>query len=897
MTKMSASVVAHPHSAEASRVAQSLGVNSQQGLTDAEIAARVEQYGVNVIQAAHSRPAWRLLLNQFASLIIALLGVAALVSWLTGDRVESTAILVVLVVNALVGFVTEWQANRALDALRRQAKTVARVRRGGQESEINAGELVPGDIVVLNPGDRVPADARIIEAINLRTEESALTGESTTIEKSAAPVATDALLAERTSMLYLGTSIAAGRTVAVITAIGTNTELGKIGKLVAASPEESTPLKRKLEELGRRLVYLVLAIGAVVMVAGWLRGNEFWLMVEVGISLAVAAVPEGLPAVTTLVLAIGMLRMAREHALVRRLHAVETLGSTTVICTDKTGTLTENRMTVREYRLADGCVVTLEEQAAAQPALQNNQLLLLAVRAGVLCNEASVSTDETGETNAIGDPTETALLTVAARVGMNVAQERSSYPKLAEHPFDSATRRMITLHKMPDGGKLALLKGAPSTVLAICSRYAASAIETHPLDNETRKQFLADNESMATEALRVLALAEKQIGKDEADALEQDYTFLGFVGMIDPPRHHVAESIVLARAAGIRVVMLTGDQVNTAHAIARELRLNGDDEIQVLHARDLENTDHAQLAGLAQKAHVFARVSPEDKLRIVEALQLAGEIVAVTGDGVNDAPALKRADIGVAMGLRGTETAKEAAAVVLTDDNFATILRAVEGGRTIYSNIVKFVQMLLSENLAEVFVIFTAIIIGWPLPLLPLQILWVNLVTDVFPALALALERSAPDVMQRAPRSPKESLLSRSFLGLVLWQGALLGAITLASYYWALNTYGDGKHTHTIALFSLVGVQVGHLFNCRSRTRSAFAGLLHAPFIWMAVATVAALQFFAVYFAPLARVLGTVELTKTDFGVIAISVLLPIVVVELVKLGARLTPHEDSQGG
>ncbi|MBS1806917.1 MAG: cation-transporting P-type ATPase [Acidobacteria bacterium] len=865
-----------PYATDSVEVIEALKTNLQRGLNADEVAARRERYGTNTIQSIRSRAAWRILLDQFASLVIALLGAAAIVALVTGDVLDAIAILVVLVINALVGFATEWQAGRALDALRRQAVTTARVRRDEHEITLPAEELVPGDIVILNAGDHVPADARILEAATLRAEESALTGESTTVEKSPAPVAAEALLAERSSMLYLGTAIAAGRAVAVVTATGAETELGRIGRLVAEAPEESTPLKRKLDDLGRRLVYLVMVIGAIVAFAGWLRGDDLWMMIEVGISLAVAAVPEALPAVTTLILALGVLRMARQQAIVRRLASVETLGSTTIICSDKTGTLTENRMTVREYHLPDGSRIELHSHQLPD---KNNQHLARAIRVGVLCNEAAFHRDADGTAQSVGDPTETALLLAAASLGIDVVQQRSDYPKLDERPFDAVTKRMITIHRTTDGSRLALLKGAPNVVLEACSVYLTKG-ESKALDAEMREQILLANRHMAERALRVLALAEKQL---EDENSESAYTFLGFVGMIDPPRAGVAEAIRQAQEAGIRVVMLTGDQIHTAQAIAHELRLCGEAEPQARHARDLEDASHQDIAQLALTTDVFARVSPEDKLHIVEALQKAGEIVAVTGDGVNDAPALKRADIGVAMGMRGTEVAKEAADVVLADDNFATILSAVEGGRTIYANIIRFVHLMFSKNLGTVLAIFIAIVIGWPLPLLPLQILWVNLLTDVFPALALALEPTDRGIMQRPPRPPDGALLSHPFLLLISWQGALLAAIILAAYGWALQSYGAGSHARTVALFALIGVQVGHMFNCRSRTHSAFEGFFRNPFIWGAIFIVIILQALALYQPFLARVLDTHKLNATDWGIIAATIILPILVVEITK--------------
>ena len=884
------------HALDPDAVCQSLKVDPQTGLARSEVEARQLRHGLNALQRIKPRPAWRLLIDQFRSIVIALLGVAAAISWATGEGAEAIAILIVLVLNAAIGFATEWQAERALEALRRQSRTNSRVRRDGFETTVDAEQLVPGDVVVLNAGDRVPADARLIEAARLTTEESALTGESATVDKNIRAVPRETPLAERHSMLYLGTSIAAGRAVAVVVNTGAATQLGKIGRLVAASTKERSPLEIQLDQLGRRLVYLVVIIAAVVMVTGWLRGDGLWLMIEVGISLAVAAVPEGLPAVTTLILALGVLRMARQQAIVRRLSAVETLGSTTVICTDKTGTLTENRMTVREYYLSDGRRIEIGE---SESSLDNDALLQQAVRIGVLCNEAAFRAEATDETRAIGDPTETALLVVADTLVFDVSNERAIYPKVAEQPFHAITKRMTTLHRTTDGRHFAALKGAPAVVLDACSNYVDSAGNAVELEAEARTRFSVANEQMARRALRVLALAMKHFADEPAHtaeaALESGYTFVGLVAMIDPPRPGVAEAIRRARIAGIRTVMLTGDQLDTGIAIARELGL-GEKEPRALHARDLIDTEDKRLAELARNTDVFARVSPEEKLRIVDALQKAGEVVAVTGDGVNDAPALKRANIGVAMGQRGTEVAKEAADVVLADDNFETIVRAVEGGRTIYANITKFVHMMFSHNLGEVLMIFTAIAAGWPLPLLPLQILWMNLVTDVFPALALAMEPPSPEAMKQPPRSMQGSFLSRPFLMLVAWQATLLAALALGAYVWALRVYGAGTHAQTIALFSLVSVQLGHTFNCRSRTRTAFDGLFRNPFLWIAAFIVVLLQLLAVYFSPLAVILNTTRPSSTDWLVISGCGLMTIVVVELTKLArhVRKTPQTPS---
>ena len=885
------------HALDGAVVVTQLGANQSHGLTTEEVNQRRTLYGSNALQKVRPRPVWQLLVDQFASIVIALLGVAATVAWITGDVLEAIAILVVLVINALVGFTTEWQASRALDALRRQARTLTRVLREGLETTIDAEELVPGDIIILNAGDRVPADARLLEASRLQTEESALTGESTPVDKAVASVPVKTLLAERRSMLYLGTAVSAGRAVALVVGTGMKTELGRVGRLVATSIKERSPLEKQLGKLGHRLVYIVLAIAMVVMITGWLRGDGLWMMVEVGISLAVAAVPEGLPAVTTLILALGVLRMARQQAIMRRLTAVETLGSTTVICADKTGTLTENRMTVREYYLSDGRKI---EVAGSECSVTGDELLERALRIGVLCNEAVFRAGEKEDDLTIGDPTETALLVVADALVLDVPHERAMHPKLAEQPFHASTKRMTTLHRRIDGQHFAALKGAPAVVLEACSTYAINGDEVLPMDAESHARFTAANEQMADRALRVLALAVKHFDLPAEtlsdEQLESGYTFLGLVGMIDPPRPGVAEAIQRARLAGIRTVMLTGDQVNTGRAIARELGL-GTAEPRALHARELIGADQNRLAELARATDVFARVSPEDKLRIVEALQQAGEVVAVTGDGVNDAPALKRANIGIAMGQRGTEVAKEAADVVLADDNFATIVRAVEGGRTIYANITKFVHMMFSHNLGEVLMIFTAIAAGWALPLLPLQILWMNLVTDVFPALALAVEPPSPEIMKQPPRDPRRSLLSTNFVILIGWQAGMLAVLALAAYVWALSVYGPGPHARTIALFALIGGQLSQTLNCRSRTRSAFDGLLRNPFILIAAVMVISLQLLAVYFSPLASVLGTVRPSETDWLVILLCSLAPVLIVEATKKVTRWKlPTKDAQG-
>jgi Ca2+-transporting ATPase len=827
------------HAADAADVAAALGVDPHRGLSGDEVVRRRARFGANVVVRDAGRPIWLLFVRQFRSVVIALLAVAAGLAFVMRDPAEGSAIVVVLLINAVVGFLTEWQSERALRRLRLQVQATARVVRGGAQCIVDASELVPGDVIVLDPGAHVAADARVVAASALNVDEAALTGESMPVAKGTEAVAGDAPLAERRSMLYLGTHVVSGRGTAIVTATADATELGKIGRLLRTVEAEPTPLERKLAKLGQQLVTIVIGIGAVVVLAGWLRGLPLFEMIEVGISLAVAAVPEGLPAVTTLILALGVLRMARRHAVVRKLPTVETLGGTTVICTDKTGTLTMNRLSVRAI---DGDRETV-------------------LRIGALCSDAVVD----GE-HAVGDPTEVALVAAARDEGIDVAALRRAWPKVAEVPFDPLTRKMITVHR----GYVAL-KGAPSTVLDACE-----------LTDDEKARLRARNEELADDGLRILAFAEKR----DSDDLTRGFTFAGFAALADPPRAGAAEAIARAREAGVRVVMLTGDQVATARAIARELRIGGEREPVVVHARELEGRDPASLRQLVDGADAFARVTPEEKLRIVAALRDAGEVVAVTGDGVNDAPALRRADIGIAMGMIGTDVAKDTADLVLTDDNLGTIVAAIEEGRTIFANITKFVHLMFSHNLGEVIAVFVAVFAGLPLPLLPLQILWMNVVTDIFPAFAIALEPPQQRRMHEPPAGAK-SLLSKSFLILIAWQGAMLAAIALASFVWALGRYGEGAHARTIALCALVAVQLGHTFNCRSRTASAFEGLTRNPHVWLAVATVIALQALALKFAPLMHILDTTTIARVDLAVLIACGLLPIAIVEIQKGLAR----------
>jgi Ca2+-transporting ATPase len=896
------------HARSAPEVVEEFQSDVVHGLSSLDAAKRLIDHGPNALGSTKQRSAFRILIHQFYSLIVVLLVLAAGVTLALGDKIEAVAVLFVVVLNAFIGFITEWKAARALAGLRKQAVAVARVLRDGEQRQLPAEALVPGDVVLLDAGDRVPADGRVTEEANLQVDEAVLTGESLPVTKSAAAVADpEAQLGEKMSMVYLGTAVTSGRAKLVVTATGTHTEMGKIGRLIEGVSAQRTPLEAKLAQLSRALLVIVIVLCAVIVVVGWLRGNSLLLMVEVGISLAIAAVPEGLLAVTTMTLAIGMQRMAKMNALVRRLPAVEALGSTAVICSDKTGTLTRNEMTVRAYEVAGrrvevtgtGYAAEGEFRIGAQrieptTAVGENGPLHLALRIGALCNDAKL--DRSGEsTKVLGDPTEAALIVAAEKAGLDqVAMERD-YLRTSEIPFSSETKRMATIHSTPDGHTVAYVKGSPSAVLA-ASVSVLGLDGITPMSEESRSQLRAKNDALAASALRVLGLAYRDLPAQHTDAdVMRELTFVGFVGMIDPLRDEARRTIDLCRAAGIRVIMITGDQQATASEIARQLGLDLDakgNRLRTVHARELTGLSAEGWLDAVRNAAVFARVSPQHKLQIVDALQRLGHVVAMTGDGVNDAPALRKADIGIAMGIRGTEVAKESAAMVITDDNFSTIVSAVEQGRIIVHNILRFIHYLFSCNLAEILTVFATIMLGWPLPLGVLQILWLNLVTDIIPAMALALEPSAPGVMKRPPRDPKEPLMTLRFGWLIIWQGILLSGCTLTAFAVGMHWYGregDGlRHAVTIAFMTLALTQTFHAFNARSRMRSALTSRMFTnPWLWGATLLCVLLQFAAVTVPLLRSVLHTVSPAAADWGLIAAGSLLPVVVVELVKLAQR----------
>ena len=912
------------HTLPPSTVATRLAVDPAAGLSDAEADRRRSAHGPNALVERAGVSPWRILGTQLKGPMVLVLVVAAVVSIVLGDAADAVAIGAIIVLNTALGFAQEYRAERAMAALKQLAVSVVRVRRDGVVAERPAVELVPGDVVLLEAGAVVPADGRWVEASALRALESILTGESEAVDKgtaalppgasasgdliSGAPASGELAVGDRTNMAYKGTTVTAGRGVMIVVATGMATELGRIADLLQAVPEEATPLQRRLAQLGRGLGAAALLVVAVVGALGLWRGQPPALVLMTALSLAVAAVPEGLPTVVTIALSIGGQRLLARRALVRRLPAVETLGSVTAICSDKTGTLTENRMTVVVLDVA-GHRVDLQEpleddepvMLAAEREVDHPSIALL-LTAAALCNDASLapSPDTPGELRAVGDPTEGALVVAAARFGLRQEPLAAALPRTAERPFDAERKRMTTVHlvrdlaalppavrdalRYADGGTapgVAFTKGAVDVVLDLADRVWIDG-RREPLDEAQRARIAAAHDGLAASGMRVLGVAVRRMGQGAADvgaaadaamdaASEERLTFVGLCAMIDPPRPAARAAVALCRTAGIRPIMITGDHPLTALQIARQLGIAdgagaGGTTTPVLTGAEVERLSPAELADAAEVTPVFARVSPEHKLRIVEALHARGHIVAMTGDGVNDAPALKRSDIGVAMGITGTDVTKEAADIVLLDDDFATIVRAVEQGRVVYDNIRRFIKYALASNAGEIWVMVLGPLLGMPLPLLPLQILWVNLVTDGLPGLALAVEPAEPDVMTRPPRPPTESVFGRGLATHVLWVGALLGATALAAGWWGWRA-GDATW-QTMLFTTLTFSQMGHAMAVRSERVSSFRlGVRSNLALFGAVTLTICAQLAAIYVGPLQAALHTVALSGGELAV------------------------------
>lgn len=860
------------HTLSSQAVLDRLDVRPEEGLSPAQVRERRARYGPNAIAEGPRRGVLRLVGEQFADVMVLLLVAAAIVAGVVGEAQDVITILAIVVLNAVLGFVQDYRAERAVAALRALAAPHASVRRGGAASEVPASELVPGDIVLLDAGRIVPADLRLVEVAHLRVEEAALTGESNPAEKRTEAVrAHDVPLGDRVDMAYKGTVATYGRGTGVVVATGMETELGRVAALVQGAGEGRTPLQRRLAHFARRLAVGILAVCGLLFAVGLLRGEPPVLMFLTALSLAVAAVPEALPAVVTVSLALGARRMVARNALVRRLAAVETLGSVTVICADKTGTLTANRM----------AVARVVDHGAAQAAPGSDDggppPLLLAV---ALSNDAEP--DANGGVR--GDPTEVALYEAAHDAGYDKREMERTLPRIGEIPFSSERGRMTTLHRR-GRGVLALTKGAPELVLPRCAhRLAAGRVA--PLD---RDAVDLEAEGMAADGLRVLAVASRALpdaaGDLDPDAVERDLVLLGLVGLQDPPRPEAAKAVALCRSAGITVVMITGDHPATAMAIAREVGIlpgESSDAAHVLTGRELGRLEPAALAERAGTTRVYARVAPEQKLDIVRALQQRGELVAMTGDGVNDAPALRRADIGVAMGRAGTDVAREAAHMVLLDDDFATIVDAVREGRRIYDNIRKFIRYVLTCNAAEIWTLLLAPFLALPLPLLPIHILWVNLVTDGLPGLALATEPEERDVMRRPPRPPNEGIFAHGLWQHMLWVGLLMAGVTLLVQGWAWRT-GDA-HWQSMTFTVLTLSQLGHVMAIRTERDSLFTvGPRSNPALLGTVVLTVLLQLATLYVPALARIFHTQPLSAPELAVCLLASTVVFAAVETEK--------------
>ncbi|HET7009987.1 MAG TPA: cation-translocating P-type ATPase [Anaerolineales bacterium] len=899
------------HALEANAVFRELKT-SPDGLTSAEAAARLERFGRNELAEAPRPGFWRMLLDQFNNFIVIVLIAAAAVSILLGDYIEGAAILAIVVLNAVLGVIQERRAEEALAALRKLAAPEALVVRDGSRIDIPARELVPGDLVLLEAGNYIPADLRLLETVNLRIEEAALTGESEAVEKDARIVlAQDVPLGDQRNTAFMGTLVSYGRGSGVVVSTGMHTEIGLIATMIQSFQEEPTPLQRKLDQLGRLLGWAAIAVSAAVFVVGWIRGYPALDMFLIAVSLAVAAVPEGLAAVVTITLALGMREMIKRHALIRRLASVETLGSTTVICSDKTGTLTENQMTVTRMWV-DGVTfeVTGGQPARGQFQLDGKPVDVLekpaaatALWIAVLANDAASERGEEEKIRLVGDATETALLLAAAKAGADHDELDEAYPRINEVPFDSNRKRMTTIHRIEHpatrdlspftddqdrGWVVVATKGAPDVVLDLCTRVQRMDDTSAPMEPADRRRILEANDRLSAQALRVLAVAYRveadAPGEVSPETTERDLTFVGLIGMIDPPRAAVPPAVNKARRAGIRTVMITGDFPNTARAIAEEIGLLRPGH-RVLTGAEIDAVDDEAFRETVGSVDVYARVSPEHKVRIVDGLRANGEVVAMTGDGVNDAPALKRADIGVAMGITGTDVAKETADMVLTDDNYASIVAAVEQGRVIYANIRKFVFYLLSCNLGEILIIFAATMAGLPSPLTPIQLLWLNLLTDGAPALALGLEKGDPDTMDRPPRPPMEPVINRPMqIGIGIQTLAIAG-VTLAAYAIGLMTHPETPiYAETMSFVTLSASELLRAFTARSERYPLLRiGLFSNRTMVYAVLASLVLMLAVVYTPFLQPVFDTVPLGWTQWRLILPLLIVPAAVAEITK--------------
>jgi len=871
---------------------QKFETDVEEGLSNEKAKQRLEQYGPNQLRTAEKKSVWVILSDQFKSLLVLLLAVAAIVSITFGDMIEGISIAAVILINALIGFFTELKAVRSMEALQELGKVEATVIRDNQPMTILAEKVVPGDLLQISSGAVITADCRLAEASKLQTDESLLTGESVPVGKRTDTIEPDTTLAERYNMVYKGTSVTRGEGKGIVVSTGMDTELGHISSLVEEAEGEVTPLEKRLNKLGQKLVWVTLGIALVVGVMGIVSGKNVILMLETAIALAVATVPEGLPIVATIALARGMRRMAKRNALITHLAAVETLGATNVICTDKTGTLTENQMTVVEIRLLNrninvsGEGLNLQgnfESETEEITFEDKPTLNKILQTSILCNNASLTINQGQELeDAVGEPLEIALLVAGEKANLNQSDLVDSHPEVREVAFDPEIRMMATFNQA-NSKLLVNVKGAPEEVLKV-SREIQTDKGVQSLDSKMRREWEQKNREMAKDGLRVLAFAYKETQDQENDPY-QDLIFLGLMGLLDPPRGKVSEAIQACHRAGIEVVMVTGDQPDTARKIGEAVGLSDTKKTHVIHGRDLEsqpeNDDQLSLIS----SPIISRVSPEQKLDLISLFQEEGNIVAMTGDGVNDAPALKKADIGIAMGKRGTQVAKEAADMVLNDDQFSTIVEAIRQGRAIFDNIRKFVLYLLSCNVSEIAVVTLAFIINSPLPIKPLQILFLNLVTDVFPALALGVSEGDQRIMQRQPRDSREPILRKDHWYTIFGYSTLITIAVLSAFGLSFVWLGKGTQSAvTIAFLPLAFAQLWHVFNMRGAKTHLFNNeVMRNRFVWGALLLCSLLLISAIYIPWLADMLNVTPPGSDGWGLVIGFSLLPMVIVQILK--------------
>ena len=916
------------HALGAEEILQHLQSSEDRGLSATEVQTRLGEHGPNMLTEAPSTTFWQLLWEQFNNFVVILLIVAAVISAILGDFIEAAAIMAIVILNAGLGIVQERRAEEAIAALRQLAAPEAHVIRDGSRQVVPARDLVPGDLVLLEAGNYVPADVRLLEAINLRVEEAALTGESIPVQKDAsAHLNRDIPIGDRKNTAFMGTLVNYGRGKAIVVATGMHTQIGMIAEMLQSVQQEPTPLQRRLDQLGKTLGWAALAVCGLVFVVGTLRGTPILEMFILAVSLAIAAVPEGLPAVVTISLALGMREMIKRHALIRRLSSVETLGSATVICSDKTGTLTQNEMTVTRMWV-DGQFIEVTGSGyipAGEFIIDGNKAnlaefpaALTALWIAALNNNANL--EISGASNAlqtyrmVGDPTEGAMVVAVVKAGAYLKELHGAYPRLQEIPFDSERKRMVTIHSIRNPRTedispfydeqnrewLAItIKGAPDMVLNLCTHYQRMDDHTAPLDDIYRQQIMAANDAMTRDALRVLGLAYRLTQEvpdvENHEAVENGLVFVGLIGMIDPPRREVTPALELARKAGIRTVMITGDYPKTAQAIADSIGLLQTGHL-VLTGSDLNQMDDAELQRRVENTDVFARVSPEHKMRIVQALRANGEVVAMTGDGVNDAPSIKLADIGVAMGITGTDVAKESADMVLTDDNYASIVSAVEQGRVIYSNIRKFVYYLLSCNLAEIAIIFLGTLFTRSSPLTAIQLLWLNLITDGAPALALGTEKGDPDIMNQPPRPPSEPIINRFMQVGITVQTVAITAVTLIAYIVGLRIHPEApEFAETMAFVTLSFSELVRAYTARSERYPLLKiGIFGNRNMNLAVISSMALLLGVIYIPILQPIFNTTALGWAQWELVLPLLLIPSVAAEFTKYVAGLRTQKTT---